>query len=300
MPWWQVFLIAFSSAGLLICCFLCLRKNTCCACMKILGTPGNCIAALEALEGAFSAAHADPYKSRLSVRPHSDHPKMDLVEAIDCCCCLPVVIGVALLGLADLARLICSLYYAAESLSVYQQTGDGGPYAGLMDDSLRNSTDNLLWASVLMAGIKSLIWLLVLVALACTATLPLRALVVWIPFDLIYSCTFAALHTPRTNDLCLVDLRIHALADGQPPTFRRAFLQSAPVTLPQLGAPPPALCDDYREQETMVVCIDCAACAVLGVWSCYMASSLLRRWERGNDPVRMGKVASRSAAPYRV
>merc|ERR1712216_1111441 len=119
-----------------------------------------------------SAAHADSSQNRLHSKGYSSNPRLDLIEAVDCCCCLPLPSGLALLGLFDLARLGVALFYAAEGLSVYLSADA----SSLMEPSVQETIEGTLWPSVVLCSFKIFIWVLVYLALCVSATLPLRML----------------------------------------------------------------------------------------------------------------------------
>ena len=108
---------------------------------KVGITPGRVVSFWEAV---MLANHAYPNKSRLKGRPMKGiSPLDDLIQAQNCCCCLPLHKGLVLLSLIDLGRLGVQLALAIDSIAIYQQTEgpDAVPnadprLAGLMDPEL--------------------------------------------------------------------------------------------------------------------------------------------------------------------
>ena len=151
---------------------------------------------LSFLEAVLSAAHSDPKLSRLHGRASSTYPRLDLAEAQECCCCLPLSLGLTLLGLVDLARLGVVIVYAAESIGTYGQTDfqryPDAAYAHLMVPHARQVAEAYLWPSLVISGIKAALWLLCIPTLCCELVWPLRLLLAWLPVELVHTAVFAA------------------------------------------------------------------------------------------------------------
>ena len=126
---------------------------------KVGITPGRVVSFWEAV---MLANHAYPNKSRLKGRPMKGvSPLDDLIQAQNCCCCLPLHKGLVLLSLIDLGRLGVQLALAIDSIAIYQQTEgpDAVPnadprLAGLMDPELRRVMMELCIAVLIIAGTK--------------------------------------------------------------------------------------------------------------------------------------------------
>ena len=146
-------------------------------------------------EAVLSAAHADPKQSRLHGRASSSHPRLDLFEGQQCCCCLPLGVGVLLLGLVDCTRLGVALAYALDGIATYQQTDfvrfPDAQYAHLMVPHAREVAEGILWPAIIITGIKAALWLCTFPSLCLDLAAPLKALLFWLPIDLVHTFIFA-------------------------------------------------------------------------------------------------------------
>ena len=185
---------------------------------------------LSFLEAVLSAAHSDPKLSRLHGRASSSRPRLDLLEAQECCCCFSLSLGLMLLGLVDLARLGVLIAYAAESIGTYQQTDferfPDAVYAHLMVPHARQVAESYLWPAVIISGVKAALWLVVFLTLCSELIWPVRLLLMWVPVDWVHSAVFAANNANFAQELCQVDLKIFAQSGHV--GFRRNYLLSLP------------------------------------------------------------------------
>jgi hypothetical protein len=117
MPWWAwVLLIGGCMVCNAGCCYFIYQQS------RAGMSPSRLLSFLEAV---LAAQHADASKSRMAGRAarHS-RPIYDLVEARNCCCCLPLAMGLCLLGLIDLGRLTFNIIYSIESTTLYASASE--------------------------------------------------------------------------------------------------------------------------------------------------------------------------------
>jgi len=244
---------------------------------------------LSFLEAVLAANHSTPSKSRLQSREirHS-RPIYDLVEARNCCCCLPLWAGLALLAAFDLARLAIAIAFAADNLATYLPTGDAGSdVAGLMGAEPRRLAEDLALTTVAVCGIKALLWLGALLSLVQRGTRLLKLLLLWTPVELTYALVFCVMHSVNCRTFCEADVAIYE-ATGHV-GFRRNFLT-------QMGDQDAAdACWQYWRQETAYTILDVVLATVLALYSGYIGLSLVQQLQDG-----VGRSSSRAARPTRV
>jgi len=241
-----------------------------------------------------SAAHAYPDQGRLNGRAASSHPCLDLVEAQNCCCCLPLSLGLTLLGLVDLTRLSLALVYAVDSIVIYTQTSpDPGPdgqtavFDGLMVPLMRESVEAYLWPCMIACGIKIVLWIWTILGLCCEVAAPLRLLLFYLPVDFSFTVVFAVFNTMFAEDLCQVDLRVFGRTGHI--SYRRNFLQTlppGPLMLDARGVPD--VCLAFFRQELTIALCDCVGCVALGWCIFYIGYSRLRSWDRFGGAIKNG------------
>jgi len=250
-------------------------------------TPGQLAKFAEAV---FFAAHSHPNDSRLHGRAASSHPCIDLLEAQNCCCCLPLSLGLLLLGVIDCTRLALGIVYAADSIVIYTQTDPddaAAAYAGLMVPVLRQNVEGYLWPCLLNDSIKVLLWTLVALTVCWEMNGPIQLLLAWLPVDLAFTVVFAVFNSQSAEELCQVDLRVYA-ASGHV-GFRRNYLSHlppGPLLLDARGVPD--VCLTFWRQEVAVAAGDCVGCAILSWCIFYIGVSRMRSWDRASGPIRGG------------
>jgi len=272
---------------------------------KVGITPGRVVSFWEAV---MLANHAYPNKSRLKGRPMSGtSPLDDLIQAQDCCCCLPLHKGLVLLSLVDLGRLGVQLALAIDSIAIYQQTEgpDAVPnadprLAGLMDPELRRVMVELCIAVLVVAGTKVVLWLSVwTTTLTVDLINPLRALMVWAWVELLNTACFTTGTSMLNRDLCLVDIAIYNATgwhDGGFVGFRRGYLQGlpedrfAPLHMHENTdvGPVIAVCEAFWVQEVLIEITDTVLCAVLVVYTVYIGYSHTQRVINGDGMLSRG------------
>ena len=179
-PW--VWAILGSGTGICICACSCYFMRN----VRRGNTPSTLARYAEAV---MTASHSYPSENRLHGRKSGSHPRLDLLEAQDCCCCLPLQIGLMIIGAFDLTRLVNSIAYAADGIDMYTQPGWTAPA----------DTLHLQRASLVVACPKALFWLLLPFSMCTEGTTVLSLLLVWLPIDLIYSIIFAALNAGKPS-----------------------------------------------------------------------------------------------------
>lgn len=273
---WIVLITGFA----LLCCGALL-------CMALNAQRGNTpCEILRFAEAVFTASHSVPSNSRLYGRgAPSDWPCLDLVEAQNCCCCLPIGLGLLLLGLVDMARLGVSFAYGLDSIIVYSQTAPGEMYAGMMEQGLRSNVEAYLWPCMVVSGLKLLNWLLVVLSSCCELETPIRALLWLLPVDLGFSIVFANYNAMYAQQLCITDVQVYA-ASGHIGVRRNYLAELPPPPLHVDTNGIPEVCHHFWRQETAVAASDCVACAVLAVCIAYMSWSRLRAWDRESGPIK--------------
>lgn len=249
-------------------------------------------------EAVLSAAHSDPKLSRLHGRASSSHPRLDLAEAQECCCCFPLSLGLTLLGVLDLARLGYVIAYAGDGIATYEQTDferhPDAQYAHLMVPHARQVAESFLWPSLIISSIKAALWLLCIPSLCCELLRPLRALLLWLPVDFIHTAIFAANNANFAQELCQVDLRIFARSGYV--GVRRDYLRSLPAgPLLRDSRGVPDVCLNFELQEIIVGCADALACTLLTICIAYIGWSRQRSWIRGG-----GAITNGMSGTYRV
>ena len=295
LTWW-VWLLIILGCTVCVCCIV----VTCVVQARRGNSPQ---AMLRFWEAVLLANHANPSQSRLKGRPlrSRHHAARELVEAQNCCCCLPSRLGVVLIGAVYLMRLAVHVVFAIDAVVVYEQT-DAAAYpdselavAGVgMDPELRRFYLELMIASLAVYGAEAVMWMLTACCLAVQRIEALRLLFFLLPVDLIHSTCFAVLHSGRAIELCHVDLRIYA-ATGHV-GFRRNYLQLLPppaadaaggswaATLPKAHDGEPAACVEFWHAELAYAIVDCVLCALLLVYVTYIGCSYLRSSARGDGP----------------
>jgi len=236
-------------------------------------------------EAVMTASHSYPSENRLHGRKSGSHPRLDLLEAQDCCCCLPLQIGLMIIGAFDLTRLVNSIAYAADGIDMYTQPEWMAPADAI----------HLLRASLVVACPKVLFWLLLPFSMCTEGTTVLSLLLVWLPIDLLYSIIFAALNAGLAERLCEEDLRMY------PSTgrigFRRSIDGPGPYQVDEHGVP--IICLNFHWQEIWIGVGDVVLCALVALSTAYYGWSLLRYYGRGGDH-RVRTAPQRSTAPHRV
>ena len=245
-------------------------------------------------QAIMTAAHSYPNNSRLHGRASSSYPCLDLVEAQNCCCCLPLSLGLTLLGVLDMTRLGLGIAYAADSINVYTQTsaqpypdGSTAVFAGMMVPTLRDHVESFLWPILIEQAIKALLWLLSILGMCCELSRPLRLLLLWLPVDLGFTIVFAVFNTRFAEDMCIVDLRMYD-ATGHVGA-RRNYLDHippGPLHLDSRGVP--YVCNAFWRQEIAVAASDCVGCFLLSCCIAYIGWSRLRAWDRLGGPIKNG------------
>ena len=113
-------------------------------------------------------------------------------------------------------------------------------YAHLMVPHARAVAEGFLWPSLIISGIKAVLWCLCIPTLCCQLLLPLRALLLWLPVDLIHTAIFAANNANFAQVRAVYSAPIvfcsRALVDISPARDlndrRHAFMAFQPLTPP--------------------------------------------------------------------
>ena len=229
------------------------------------------------LEAILIANHATPSRTRLAGRAlrHS-RPIYDIFEAQDCFCYFKLYQGLFCLGLCDLVRLSVHAVYAVDAFVIYRQTAphSGSEIAGLMDSTQRNAITEMALFTIISVGIKGLLWLLVFLSFFRGYTRPIRALLLWLPFELIHAIVWLVVHSTHDRHVCAADMRIFS-RNGHV-GFRRNYLYN-------LGPKPWEVdntCEVFRSYELFYAICDTFFCAFLTVYSAYIGYSYLQQLER--------------------
>lgn len=254
-------------------------------------------------EAVLSAGHSYPENSRLhgrassasSGRPCCDGPCLDLAEAQNCCCCLPLSLGLTLLGVLDLTRLGLAIAYAADGITVYTQThtetyehdGSRAAFAGAMVPALREAVEAYLWPCLISSALKAALWLVAILAMCCEFAFPVRLLLLYLPVDLAFTVVFAVFNTQYAEDMCIVDLAVYAMS-GHVGARRNylAHIPPGPLLLDSRGVP--FLCNAFWRQELTIAASDCVGCFLLSWCILYIGWSRLRSWDRLGGPIKNG------------
>lgn len=290
LAWW-IWLL------LLLCVVACLCR-CCCCCARMARAGKTPSIGLRSFEATFTAAHSYPWKSKAH---GSSWPLLDLLEAQACCCCLPVSVGVALIGLVDLGRVVNALIYAIDGLVIYPHTDSArfvGELNGLMQPDALRFVEPLLWGSVAISSATAALWVLTALSLCCGASLFLQLLLVWLPIDAIHSIVFATLHVRFARDLCVVDLDIYQ-ATGRV-GYRREYLHSVKTPPYMLGDDGvPEWCNAFQRQEVGVAVGDVLGAFLVLISGVYYGGSLLRARLREDQMVGGGRTYA-GGLPHRV
>ena len=291
LPWWAWLVLGISTGA-------CLCGWVCCVATQIR-EQSSPLMMLDAFFAIFSAAHASDHQNRLHGRkPSADSSHhMDILEARSCCCCLPVPLGLALVGLLDLGRLVNAVLYAHDSIAAYDETEPGGTYEGLMVPEAHRIADRMLWASLVISYVKVAIWALYFLTACCESTFVLRLLLLWLPCDVVHSIVFCINHSQFALELCWADLQI-ADASGHV-GYRRWYideLPDGPLQLDERGVP--EACHHFFRQEVLIGVGDVLLALALALLTAYYGGSLLRRWAREDRVAGGGGFTG--GAPYRV
>lgn len=269
---------------------------TVCCCLLIYMSQrrrGNtCSSMCTFMEAVFTAGHSDPKRSRVYGRASSSHPRMDLAEAQNCCCCFPLSVGLVLLGVIDMTRLGLAIAYAADSLSIYMQTdtvrfGPDAAFAGLMVPHAREVAEGFLWPSLVISSIKCVIWLLVYLTICCECVAPIQLLLLYLPADFVHTIFFAAHNCGFAQELCQVDIRVYD-ASGHVGVRRNYLPDIPPRPLFLDGRGVPEVCLSFQEREIAVCAADVVGCFLLSWCIFYIGYSRIRSWRRHDGPIRDG------------
>ena len=274
------------------CCFLCRQYRR-------GNTPSQL---LHFAEAVMSAAHSYPDNSRMHGRASSSYPCIDLIEAQNCCCCLPLSLGLLLLGCLDATRVGLGFAYAADGIVIYTQTapdalngtsagGATATYAGLMVPALREAVESFLWPILIAGGIKLVLWLLVALTICCELSFPVFLLLLWLPVDFGFTIVFAVFNSMFAAEMCQVDLKVYQTT--QHVGARRNYLANLPPG-PLLMDPHgvPDVCNTFWRQEVAIAAADCVGCFILAICIFYIGRSRMRSWERASGAIKNSAFAS--------
>lgn len=269
---------------------------------------------LEFWEAVMLANHADPWKARLQGRPMTGMSAIDdLLQAQDCCCCFTLPTGLAILGTIDLGRLAVHLVYAIMNIDIYDQTkgvpGSDPRVLGLMDDdrgyqpNLHKTIIEVCFASIVISGIKVLLWLFTCLTLTCECINPLRVVMIWAPVELLLMIAVSVTCSGLNRDICLVDISIYNATgwhDSGYVGFRRNYLEQLPAdrfeALEVRHDGTLKVCEAYWFHELLLLILDCVLCFVLTVYTVYIGHSYSQQVIHGFSGDRRGAASGVRAA----
>ena len=128
-------------------------------------------------------------------------------------------------------------------------------------------------------------------SVCCELAAPLRLLLLWLPIDFGFTIAFLVFNTRFAEDLCVVDLAVHAHS-GHVGARRNYlnFLPPGPLHLDARGVP--YVCNAFFRQELTIAISDVVGCALLSVCVGYIGWSRLRSWDRLGGPIKNGISAT--------